>query len=450
MNISNPASLVFPLDEPLPLGMPLSLREIRSSWLAIAPEQGAWFVTDNPGKLLLGRLRTGESPLSSVVSTSLESGVHPTVLLASLHRLVRQIYLAGLLSPETWQDESTLVVRCLHVYATSQCNLRCRHCYRAPQRAHGAELTTAEILEVFREFCRLAGPANVVLSGGEPLMRDDLFTLLEAAASIGHQVALFTNGTHLDEATLSAIAPWVASIQISLDGASAAGHDAVRGTGAFARTAKAIQLVGKFGIPLDVAVTVNPDNFEDLLQNTVRLAAFLAPTRAHIRVAVVQPAGQALLSWSDVCSPGLVKAAEQLTRRLTIQPGIAEAAYRTPRRRISCGYGPGLHLDSDGTVYVCREIEGFAVGNIREIPFSLAYERVQVQYRATTVDTIEECRGCDLRHICSGGCRIQNKILYGDPRKPSCTAASRADVYHQLYDVAMAADDEEENDHEEP
>jgi MoaA/NifB/PqqE/SkfB family radical SAM enzyme len=127
------------------------------------------------------------------------------------------------------------------------CNLRCRMC-RLPEggrllrREAGNPLSTEEMKSVIDGFADL-GTKGIGFTGGEPLLRPDLFLLLRHARKRGMLTHLNTNGTLMDEAAAQAILDaGVDSLNISLDGATRGTHDRIRGVpGAFARTVEAIR-----------------------------------------------------------------------------------------------------------------------------------------------------------------------------------------------------------------
>ena len=182
----------------------------------------------------------------------------------------------------------------LHLYLTNRCNLQCPHCYMDAGSRSDGELTTADWYHVVDEFSTVSGPSLVAFSGGEPLLRRDLFDLAAHARSNGHQTSLFTNGTLIpDEHTarrLGALFDWV---QVSLDGATAPVHDAVRGPGTFARVVRAIRLLVDTGTHVRIGVTVLPQNAADLTVHLPDLLDSLGGTRLGIAVSSAWLEGRA-------------------------------------------------------------------------------------------------------------------------------------------------------------
>ena len=113
---------------------------------------------------------------------------------------------------------------------TTGCNLRCVHCRAsATELSSPDDLNTEESLALIDQFAEYA-PFILVLSGGEPLYRKDVFQLASYATSRGIKVALATNGTLVDESIAKrAKEAGIVRVAISLDGADAETHDGFRG-----------------------------------------------------------------------------------------------------------------------------------------------------------------------------------------------------------------------------
>ena len=113
---------------------------------------------------------------------------------------------------------------------TKACNLTCRHCRAVPQRAIGPmELTTRRALDLIDDIAIVAKPV-MVLSGGEPLFRPDLFEIAAYGVESGFRMALATNGTLVTGQVAAKIADaGFSRVAISLDGANPATHDRCRG-----------------------------------------------------------------------------------------------------------------------------------------------------------------------------------------------------------------------------
>ena len=141
---------------------------------------------------------------------------------------------------------------------TRRCNLACLHCYSDSNADRHPELTTEEGLALLRDIAEFGAPA-VLFSGGEPLVRPDLFTLIGAARELGLPVTLSSNGTMITQRRAQRLADLgVRYAGISIDGIGAT-HDHFRGKrGAFERTLKGIRALREEGVTTGLRITLSP------------------------------------------------------------------------------------------------------------------------------------------------------------------------------------------------
>lgn len=141
---------------------------------------------------------------------------------------------------------------------TRRCNLACRHCYSDSDARWHEEMSGEEGAAMLRDIAAFGSPA-LLLSGGEPLLRPDLFELIAEARSLGLAVTLSSNGTLLTPARARRLAgAGVRYVGISLDGIGAV-HDAFRGRrGAFARSLAGIRALRAAGVRAGVRITLSP------------------------------------------------------------------------------------------------------------------------------------------------------------------------------------------------
>jgi heme d1 biosynthesis radical SAM protein NirJ len=146
-----------------------------------------------------------------------------------------------------------------------RCNLTCQHCYAfAADHDFPGELTTAEAFRTLEDLKAARVPA-LILSGGEPLMRPDLFDITARARDIGFYLALSSNGTLIDDTNIGRIAAaGYDYVGVSLDG-MAATHDRFRRrTGAFQASLRGIRLCHDAGLKVGLRFTLTQDNAADL------------------------------------------------------------------------------------------------------------------------------------------------------------------------------------------
>ncbi|MFQ5894859.1 MAG: radical SAM protein [Nitrospinota bacterium] len=149
--------------------------------------------------------------------------------------------------------------------ATRRCNLSCIHCYSdSENKAYGGELSTEEARRMIDGMAEFGAPA-ILFSGGEPLVRKDIYELLRYARSRGIRPTLSTNGTLITErAARNLRAAGLAYVGVSLDGFGEV-NDRFRGQeGAFERAVRGIENCQAAGIPVGLRFTITRHNVGDL------------------------------------------------------------------------------------------------------------------------------------------------------------------------------------------
>lgn len=149
---------------------------------------------------------------------------------------------------------------------TKACNLTCRHCRAVPQASLGPnELTTSRAFDLIDAIAKVAKPI-LVLSGGEPIFRPDLFDIGEYGVQSGFRMALATNGTLVDGRIAAKIADTGFSrVAISLDGSNPETHDKFRGLpGSHARALRGLRALKDEGVSIQINSTIARHNVTEL------------------------------------------------------------------------------------------------------------------------------------------------------------------------------------------
>lgn len=148
---------------------------------------------------------------------------------------------------------------------TFRCNLRCQYC--GAEAARGPELDTSDVCRRLDVFWKL-GARWVTFGGGEPLLRQDLGTIVQYARKRGYRIYLSTNGILLPQRLTEL--KGVRNVNLSLDGPEEV-HDQIRGKGAFSKTLAAIEACGNAGIPVSLQCVLSALNLQSV-REVVRLA----------------------------------------------------------------------------------------------------------------------------------------------------------------------------------
>jgi radical SAM protein with 4Fe4S-binding SPASM domain len=149
---------------------------------------------------------------------------------------------------------------------TNKCNLRCKHCYaNAGDNSGKSELSTSQAKQVIDKLSKASVPI-IAFSGGEPLVRPDIFELIRYAKEQGIYVAVATNGTLITTDVAERLKELdVGFVQISLDGASSETHDEFRGIpGVYNRTLQGIKNCVQKGLFVNIATTATKMNYSEI------------------------------------------------------------------------------------------------------------------------------------------------------------------------------------------
>lgn len=165
----------------------------------------------------------------------------------------------------------------IQYHINRQCNLRCKHCYQDTYAdinidRQVVDKITSSFGQAMERWSRLL---RISITGGEPFLYPEIFDYLSTLASQPWvaSIGILTNGTLIDNdraRTLSRL-PKLREVQVSLDGASPATHDAIRGTGSFLGAVAGIEKLVKFGVPTAIMCTISKTNAADAL-NVLELA----------------------------------------------------------------------------------------------------------------------------------------------------------------------------------
>ena len=146
-----------------------------------------------------------------------------------------------------------------------KCNLQCPHCYLSAGRAADRELTTDECLALLEEM-RTLGTEMLILTGGEPLLRKDIYQLAETASAMGMWVVMGTNGVLVTRAVARKMVECgVKGVGISIDSADPDRHNAFRGgRNAWQHSVRALEVCREEGLEVLVQTTVMEENYDEI------------------------------------------------------------------------------------------------------------------------------------------------------------------------------------------
>jgi radical SAM protein with 4Fe4S-binding SPASM domain len=418
------------LNEPIRLPRPIVERKIEDKHLFLAPVHATWISVDDVGAVFVRNLREGKTLRGAITATESEFDFPPGSSDSSIRRVLIQMHRNGFLEEVEVVDYLPSVEEiALHCYLTGRCNLRCVHCYMDSGGAWDREITTADWINAIDQFCHQGGRL-VTLSGGEPLVSRSWKPVAQAARDRGANLCLLTNGT-LIERNLEEIASLFETIQVSLDGATAAVNDQIRGPGVFAQVLRTTRLLSGSGVRLRLGITLCQQNVEDFAENFTDLLDEFSPGEIEVLIGTVQPSGRGALidqpidaDYEDVYESMLT----ELWRRgwsRSLQRARINLRYR------NCIYGLAPNIAPNGDVYPCSFLHTPA-GNITEEPLRNIWSRMKEERQGTGADELPVCFACDLRYFCGGGCQIRNFREKGDVHSTCCSAAYKYRFYRRM------------------
>jgi PqqA peptide cyclase len=330
---------------------------------------------------------------------------------------------------------------------TYRCPLHCVFCYNPTEFARSAaELDTADWLRVLRE-ARALGAVQLGLSGGEPLVREDLETIVGAAHELGYYINLITSGIGMTESRIRALkAAGLDHIQLSFQDSTREMNDFLSSTRTFELKAKVAALIRKYQYPMVLNVVLHRLNIDHVGEILAMAEAFGAQ---YVELANTQYYGWAWLNREQLLpSRAQLERAEEVTQRFRERvAGRMQIYFVVPdyfeTRPKACMSGLGsvfLAVAPDGTAMPChaaRMLPGLELPNVRDSGVGAIWYDSPAFNRFRGEGWMKEpCRSCPERSRDFGGCRCQAYLLTGDADNadPVCDLSP----HHGLITAAVA------------
>lgn len=329
---------------------------------------------------------------------------------------------------------------------TRKCNLNCVHCRAGSERGpYPGELNTEKCLEILDQIGRVAKPI-IILTGGEPLLRDDLFEIAEHGTRLGHRMVVATNGTLLTPGMIEEMmSAGIKRVSISLDGADEVQHDQFRQMpGAFRRSIEGIRLLKEAGLEFQINTTVtqhNVNRVEDIMKMAVQLGAvahhlfLLVPTgraKEMAGEAVGAREYEDLLHWfyrmreqvplhlKATCAPHYYRILRQEAhakgQKVNYETYGLDALTRGCLGGISFCF-----ISHRGVVQPCGYLE-LNCGNVNTSAFDSVWKNSEIFNQLRDFSTYKgKCGRCEYLKFC-GGCRARAFEATGDflAEEPLC------------------------------
>ena len=336
-----------------------------------------------------------------------------------------------------------------------RCNLACKHCYSiSADYDFAGELSTEEVYRVMDDLYAY-GTRVLILSGGEPLMRPDIFDISRRAKDMGFYVGLSTNGTLIDENNIDDIAAiGYDYVGISLDGIGATHDEFRRMKGAFDLSMAAVRLCNQHGIKVGLRFTLTQDNAEELpnllaLMEEHDVDKFYLSHLNYAGRGDRNRASDAHLNMTREAMNTLFDTALQAVREgkhrefVTgnndadgvyllhwVREHFPEQAEHIEQKLLNWGGNSSgvnvANIDNLGNVHPDTMWWNYTLGNVRERKFGDIWDDTSDPIMAGLKQHPRPVKGrcgeCDYLAICNGNTRVRARQLTGDPwdEDPAC------------------------------
>ena len=338
---------------------------------------------------------------------------------------------------------------------TRRCNLRCRHCYTVSADVDfPGELTHDQAMETLEDLGAFGIPA-LILSGGEPLARRDLFQISARAREMGMFLALSTNGTQVHGEMADRVAEiGFDYVGISIDGIGAT-NDWFRGqTGAFDQAVAGVRACKERGVKVGVRFTITTDNAHQLpellaLCDRERVDKFYLSHLVYSGRGDKHRGEDARWKHSRramdlLIDRAWIAAAEDMPLEIVTGNNDGDAVYflrwaenRFPEDKVAHlrahleawgGNASGVgvaNIDPQGKVHPDTYWSDYTIGSVKETPFSQLWtgdDPMLAQLRLRPRPLKGRCGACAYQAVCGGNTRIRALQLTGDPwaEDPAC------------------------------
>ena len=392
------------------------------SRIYIHPERPVWVAVNPFGERVISLCdgRRSIQEIAGEIEREVEAGTGE--ILADVETFLDQVARIGLspTSTSTSHDAEPPALKGLFLHLTGRCNLRCAHCYIEASPEGRVDMPLPLVLRLIDEAADL-GSDGITLSGGEPLMREEIETIVRHASGKVGEVQLLTNGTLIDSRVAGFLTEQGVRVQVSLDSAEPGDHDALRGEGAWDRAVRGIEALRAAGIgdALNLCLTLTKRNIAGAPAVFDFAASMGIPL---VRLVPLERTGRGGSNWESLAPTreqleGLYRAiySEPPTDRRgpKVSGGLSGLVIQVPdpgAHDAWCPVGRILAVDANGDAYPCAVLihPPFRLGNVNEEPL----ERILAGDALTGItrdcrarrSTVPECRSCPWKSLCQGGC----------------------------------------------
>ena len=318
---------------------------------------------------------------------------------------------------------------------TKRCNLRCSHCYLDASFLDGDvvdELSLAECRKLIDQMAEVNPNACLILTGGEPLLREDIYEIASYANEKGFMVVMGTNGLLLNDTTVpKMLDAGIKGIGVSLDSIRPEIHDRLRGLpGSWEKAIKGIEAAKKYNLDFQIQTTVTKENFKEISE-MIDFSYKLDATGFYLFFLVCTGRGEKM---TDITPEQYEEVLSYVYKvhgnyngmmvRAKCAPHFKRIAYQTNQNSpLLKGYVGGCRagtnycrITPEGEVTPCPYMHN-SVGNIKNLSFNDIWSDSELFQQLRHPKYEGKCEYCEFKLLC-GGCRAralaENNNVFGE------------------------------------
>ncbi len=314
----------------------------------------------------------------------------------------------------------------LQWHVTEKCNRNCTHCYQEGKPSK--ELDTHELLNIFEEYIsflkKLGIKGHVNITGGEPFLRKDIFSILEKLHEHKEIITfdILTNGSLINEKAAEKLKTLgVRQVQLSIEGKKQT-NDKIRGKGSFESVIKASKILISQGVRVVFSFTSSKENYQEL-EDVVEIGKKLGVSIVWTDRIVLQGSAKKILLLEPYELEDYYKGLSKLSSKLEesnakTKLGLRRALFflATGKDPYACPAGASLIvIMPNGDVMPCRRLP-IVVGNLKTQSLFEIFYSSKLLWQLRNLEMVSKtCKKCEHFSICKGGSRCVSYSYYKDP-----------------------------------
>lgn len=422
----------YNLEEVLSLPDHLYDKSIDGYHIVVAPQKPNWIVLNDEEYKIFQWLREGLSIRTALENYYIRFCQDEEKCLSIMTGILEQINDVdfNVDAVSRFEESIETITKKVHIGVTNSCNMRCPHCYMAAGTFPLETIDLQKTIHLVSELNRIYGELEIVVSGGEPLTYKDIDVLLRTIKR--NHVILFTNGSLISENNIDLISECCDEVQISFEGVSKEYYSLVRGEQNYEKAISAIKLLKRRNKRIVLAVTVLPNTLQDIRDNLISFVKSLDYNNLEVRLSdEIEMAGNALsMDFSESDEKESREVVIRLVRELENLGCVVQASDIRNTRFTNCGIGTSVLINYDGKIYPCHKMSTYSFSIDTDSKDIIdEFNKINIE---TSNDKILKCHACELRYICSGGCRIDNFIQTDSMTEVICDEKYKDGQYRRL------------------